>query len=180
MGHSVLLIPVPELEPFVAARWRHYDPLWLSRDPAFAHAHITLLAPFLPAERLDPPVLTRLAAVLGGTGAFTFELSTLATFPNGIIHARPDPDDTFRHLTSELVAAYPECPPYAGEFPDPVPHLTLDRAHAEVSQVSVAAAVAELLPVRCVADRVQLAWYEADSCRVLHEWPLSVAADVSG
>jgi hypothetical protein len=172
MGHSVLLVPVPELEAFVAERWRHYDPQWVSHDPAFAHAHITLLAPFLPTQQPDPGELGRLAEIIGGTGAFAFELSEVATFPNGIVHLRVHPDESFRRLTAALVAAYPECPPYAGEFPDPVPHLTLDLAQGAVTEDTVAAAAADLLPANCHAERVQLAWYEAGASRVLHEWSL--------
>jgi 2'-5' RNA ligase len=173
LGHTVLLVPVPTLEPFVRARWEHYDPTWVSTDRAFAHAHVTVLSPFL-----QPPIATgagrRVERVLRRHRAFEFELRRIDTFPNGIIHALPEPDDGFRRLTAELVAAFPQCPPYAGEFPDPVPHLTLDLAQGEVTEESVTAAVAGLLPATgCRADRVQLAWYAQGGCRVLQEWPLT-------
>jgi len=172
-GHSVLLVPVPAFEPFVRARWEHYDPAWVSADPAFAHAHVTLLSPFLQPP-LDTRALRRLERVLRRHRAFQFELRRIDTFPNGIVHALPDPDDSFRRLTAELVAAFPQCPPYAGEFPDAVPHLTLDLANGEVTEESVTAAVAGLVPATgCRADRVQLAWYAQDGCRILQEWPLA-------
>ena len=57
---------------------------------------------------------------------------------------------------------------------DPVPHLTLDLAHGEVTEASGTAAVADSLPATgCRADRVQLAWYAPGGCRVLAEWPLT-------
>ena len=56
-GHAVLQIPVPELEPFVRQRHEHYDPHFVSTDPAFVHAHITVLGPFLPPEDIDGRVL---------------------------------------------------------------------------------------------------------------------------
>ena len=46
-GHSVLQVPVPPLEGWVRARTAHYDTDYLSSDPDFTHAHITVLAPFL-------------------------------------------------------------------------------------------------------------------------------------
>jgi hypothetical protein len=172
-GHTVLLVPVPRLEQFVRARWEHYDPEWVSTDPAFAHAHVTVLSPFL-----DPPLdagdLQRVEQVVRRHRAFEFALRRVDIFPNGIVHALPDPDDGFRRLTAELVAAFPQCPPYAGEFPDPVPHLTLDLAHGEVTEASVTAAVGDFLPATgCRADRVQLAWYAQGGCRVVQEWHLS-------
>lgn len=172
-GHTVLLVPVPALEPFVRARWEHYDRTWVSADPRFAHAHVTLLAPFL-APPLTAAARRRLERVLDRHRALDFDLRRVATFPNGIVHALPEPDAGFRRLTADLVAAFPQCPPYAGEFPDPVPHLTLDLVHGEVTEASVKAAVAGVLPaVGCRADRVQLAWYAPGGCRVLHEWPLT-------
>lgn len=173
LGHTVLLVPAPTLEPFVRARWEQYDPAWVSTDPAFAHAHITVLSPFLQPP-LDRDDLQRVERVVRRHSAFEFELRRVDTFPNGIIHVLPDPDDGFRRLTAEMVATFPQCPPYAGEFPDPAPHLTLDLAHGEVTEESVSADVAALLPATgCRADRVQLAWYAQGGCRVLEEWPLT-------
>jgi hypothetical protein len=34
------------------------------------------------------------------------------------------------------------------------------------------------VPARCRADRLDLAWYEAGSCRVLHTWRLGAATGV--
>ena len=149
-GHAVLLVPVPQLEPFIRARWEHYDPAWVSDDPAFAHAHVTLLSPFL-APPLSAGVRRTLLRALSGHHAFRFDLRRIATFPNGIVHALPEPDDGFRRLTADLVAGFPQCPPYAGEFPDPVPHLTLDLAHGEVTEASVACAVAACCPPSAAA-----------------------------
>ena len=46
-GHSVIVVPVPELEDYITSRTAHYDASFLSTDPAFVHAHITLLGPWL-------------------------------------------------------------------------------------------------------------------------------------
>lgn len=45
-GHSVIAFPVPELDPWVRARTEHYDPSFVSSDPDFVHAHITVLGPW--------------------------------------------------------------------------------------------------------------------------------------
>ncbi|MDN4172789.1 2'-5' RNA ligase family protein [Nocardioides sp. SOB77] len=164
-------MPVPPVEPVVRERHAHYDPAWVSADPAFVHAHVTALGPWL----VDPSAadLATVAEVAAGLGPFDFVLERVATFGSGIIHLVPEPDGPFRELTSRLAAAFPQCPPYAGEF-EPVPHLTLDLTSTEVSEASTRELVAGLVPARCRAEWLDLAWYQADGCRLLHRWPLGI------
>ena len=184
MSHTVLQVPVPQLEPFVRARTEHYDPAWLSPDPGFVHAHITALAPFLPPERLDVDALAVVAQIAESTAAFDIDLSVIDTFPNGIIHLVPQPLTPFRLLTQRLWEAFPDCPPYAGQFPDVRPHLTLDARSEPVTETvnqavtetvtedSTRVLLGDLLPVQCRAERLDLAWYEAQNCRILQTWRL--------
>ena len=111
-------------------------------------------------------------AIAATTGPFDFTLSRIAKFPNGIIHLVPDPDDAFRELTRRLAEAFPQCPPYAGEFADVRPHLTLDLRGTEVSEASTYALLGDLVPAACRATRLDLAWYEPGACRVLRSWDL--------
>lgn len=175
MSHTVLQVPVPELEPFVLPRTAHYDTDYVSPDPAFVHAHVTALGPFLPADRLDARALDLVAEIARTTATFTFVLSRIATFPNGIIHLLPEPDEPFRRLTARLWEAFPDCPPYAGEFGDVRPHLTLDARSEAVSEASTRSLLGALVPATCRAERLDLAWYEAGSCRVLRSWALGEA-----
>ena len=171
-GHSVLQVPVPELEPFVLARTRHYDSDYVSADPAFVHAHVTALAPFLGGPQLTTSTLTVIAEIARTTTPFDFSLERVDTFPNGIIHLLPEPPTPFAALTAALWHAFPQCPPYAGRFGDVVPHLTLDAVSGDVTQRSTRDLVAPHLPARCRAERLDLAWYEPGSCRVLQSWRL--------
>ena len=67
-----------------------------------------------------------MARIVAGTTAFDFTLARVATFPNGIITWSPT-GRLFRELTRRLAEeAFPQCPPYAGQFADVRPHLTLD------------------------------------------------------
>lgn len=170
-GHTVLQLPVPPLEDWVVARTRHYDPSFVSRDPGFAHAHVTALGPFDP--RPSPAALATVAAVAARTAPMTVRLARLGQFADGIIHLLPEPDTGLRALTAALVAEFPEHPPYDGRFGrDVVPHVTLDAASPQVSLASTRRLLAAVLPVTCRLDQLQLAWWEADRCRVLHRWPL--------
>jgi len=167
-GHAVLLVPVPELEDYVVARTRHYDASFLSADPSFVHAHVTVLAPFVPTASVEE--LDAVAAIADRTPAFDFELAEVAAFPDGTIHLPPAPDRPFRELTAAVARAFPACPPYGGRYPDPVPHLTLDRVAPGISVAAVAADLRTVLPVRCRADRIELHWYANHDCRVLAAW----------
>jgi hypothetical protein len=168
----VLQVPVPELEPFVVARTRHYDTDYLSDDPEFVHAHVTALGPFLAGDELSPAALAAVGEIAGATEAFDFILAVVDTFADGIVHLLPEPSSAFAALTARLWERFPACPPYAGRFDDVVPHLTLDALSEAVSEESTRDLVAPHLPARCRAERLDLAWYEPGACRVLRSWPL--------
>lgn len=169
-GHSVLQVPVPQLEPFIRARTEHYDPAYLSADPAFTHAHVTALGPFVPA--LTDDVARRLAAIAAETPPFDFELTPhLGRFTDGTLHLLPQPDEGFRKLTARLAAEFPDFPPYAGEW-DPLPHLTVDRIAADVTVASTLTLLGDLLPASCRAERLDLAWYAPHGSHVVASWPL--------
>lgn len=164
-GHGVLLVGVPPLESWVRARTASQDASFVSGDPAFAHAHVTILAPF-PIEATD-----RAAAVASGVAPFDYTLERLAVFPDGVIHLMPSPDAGFRALTDAARHLVPEVAPYWGRF-EPVPHVTLDRVWPGVTEASTRDAVAHLLPARARADELLLTWWESGDCRVLDRFPL--------
>jgi hypothetical protein len=169
-GHSVLQLPVPELEEWVRARTAHYDAGFVSTDPRFGHAHITALGPFDPAP--SATTLRTVAGLVAATAPIGVRLADLAQFPHGIIHLVPDPADRLRDLTARLAAAFPAYPPYGGEFEDVRPHLTVDAASDDVSLASTAELLRDVVPVEVVLDRLQLAWWESGNCHVRGEWPL--------
>lgn len=183
-GHSVLQLPVAHLEDWVVARHRHYDPGFVSDDPRFGHAHVTALGPWLAGP--DPADLGEVGAIAATTPPIDVTFASLGQFPSGIIHLRPEPRAPISRLTDRLVAAFPGHPPYGGRFGRAVePHLTLDAAsddaasdtasehHAGISVASTREMLGGLLPVTCVLDVLQLAWWESGACRVLHEWALA-------
>lgn len=171
-GHTVLQVPVPPLEAFVRGRHAHYDPAYVSSDPAFTHAHITALGPFLDPVELGDEERALVAKIAAATEPFAFTLERIESFANGIIHLRPEPDRPFRELTARLVEAFPGCPPYAGRYAEVVPHLTLDLRTESVTEATTRAALGDVLPVTCRAERLDLAWYAPHGCRLLEAWPL--------
>ena len=169
-GHSVLQVPVPQLEDFVRARTIHYDPSYLSADPGFVHAHVTALGPFV--DELTGDVVRRVAAIAAQTAPFGFALGRLGRFGDGTLHLLPEPDTAFRSLTARLAAEFPEHPPYAGAFPDVIPHLTVDLVSDDVTEASTLAGIGDAIPARCRAEHLELVWYEPHATRLLHRWRL--------
>lgn len=167
-GHAVLLVGVPALEAWVRARTGEQDASYVSDDPGFAHAHITVLAPF-PADGF-----AQAAAVASAIEPFDYALTEVRAFPNGVIYLPPAPDDGFRALTGAARRAAPDVVPYWGWF-EPVPHLTLDRIGWGVTRAMTEASVAGLLPASGRAEQLLLTWWEPGHCRVLASYPLGGA-----
>lgn len=172
-GHTVIVVPVPELEHYIRARTAHYDASFLASDPAFVHAHITLLGPWLPEPSHTD--LDTVATIMAAAEPFETTLARVETFPDGLIYLRPEPDEPFRTLTTALVEAFPRYLPYAGRFPNPVPHLTLDRRAEGITPESVESDLREMLPTRLHIDRVDLQWWANHDCHVRESWKLGTS-----
>ena len=175
MGHSVLAVPVPALDTVIKERTARYDASFVSTDPNFTHAHITVLAPWATQPTADDFALVE--RVAHAVGPFDVKLSQLSEFPDGIIHLLPEPDLELRELASRLATAFPRFPPYGGRYPDLIPHLTLDRRSATVTRATVRASVGHLLPLPVTVDRIDLQWWANHGCRRLHTWQLGRHAD---
>ena len=155
MDLSALVVLVPEAEPLVAHLRYQFD---ISARAGLG-AHVTVLVPFRPPESVTRAELDVLQALFAAAPRFTFTLSSIDKFPS-TLYLCPTPASPFRALTRSVVAAFPDCPPYRGAFPDPVPHLTvaqqppaedLDAVEAQLRQT-----VQEVLPLACVATEVCL------------------------
>lgn len=168
----MLVVPVPALERLVRQRTRHYDAAYLSSDPTFAHAHVTLLGPFVGASDLTASVRAEVRRVLRRHRPFAAWFEQVAQFPDGMIHLLPDDEAPFRRLTADLAAAFPDHPPYRGWYTDARPHVTVDRAGPGVDAPTVRGWVAGLVPARTEVHEARLSWYQQDACRTLATWPL--------
>ncbi|TYL45877.1 2'-5' RNA ligase family protein [Nocardioides sp. BGMRC 2183] len=173
VGHSVLVVPVPELEHAVRAHWERHEPTWVSSDPEFTHAHITVLAPWLAAP--TPAELDAVAAIAGAVPPFGYDLADVAEFPDGTLHTPPVPGAPFLALTRAAFTAFPDCAPYDGQFgtvDDLVPHLTLDHRLTGATLASTSTALDAVLPRRCRAERLEWHWYDEGGCALRARWPL--------
>jgi len=143
---------MPQAEPAVSAWRSQLDPMAALGIPA----HLTVLFPFVPPAGIDEATRTTLRELLSSVTTFDFSLVATRWFADTVVWLAPDPDAPFRVLTQAVADAFPAYPPYGGQFPDPVPHLTIaDRGppeamHAAEQQLQPA------LPIRSIARSVTL------------------------
>lgn len=117
-------------------------------------AHVTLLYPFVPTERVDDALLRDLRELFASQPAFSFRLTRVARFPD-VAWLAPEPSERFTALTEVIVARYPEYPPYEGIHDEVIPHLTVAEGDVEL-QDEVEAALTPHLPIEAEAREVTL------------------------
>jgi 2'-5' RNA ligase len=139
---TALVVLVPEAEALVAPWRRLHDPSCAVGVPA----HVTLLYPFRPPERLDAALHRELAELFGQASAIDFQLTQLATFP-GVLYLTPEPAAPFVTLIRTLLAHFPDTPPYGGAYAEIVPHLTVAQSDDAATLEAVAEALAGFAPI---------------------------------
>jgi 2'-5' RNA ligase len=122
VAESALIVRVPEAEPLVGPFREKFDPTAVLGVPA----HITVLHPFIPPDRIGRADLERLGRIANATTAFTFRLVAAKQFSDAL-YLDPEPAEPFIALTESVVRAFPEYPPYEGQFASIIPHLTVAR-----------------------------------------------------
>jgi 2'-5' RNA ligase len=162
MTRSAVLVEVPPAEP-VVGRWRRrhtYD------APLGIPAHVTLLFPFIPVERLSESDEARLAALIAAEPAFDASFPRMARWP-GVLYLEPQPPQPFLALTEAIATAWPEHPPYEGAHDQVVPHLTVAESEDESLRAHIAKDVEPRLPVELRVREAQL--YFEDGAGRWHE-----------
>jgi len=148
---TALILPVPAAEKLVDPWRRQYDP----SASLGVRAHITLLYPFVPPDRINETIIDGLRTFFASAVAFRFTLSRLAAFP-GALYLDLDPPEPVTAIIEQLTARYPETPPYGGRFERVVPHLTVaqvpDAHHLEEIRTELATMAQNTLPIEAQAN----------------------------
>ncbi len=148
---TALILPVPQVEtPAVRALRERHDP----SAAAGVGAHVTLLFPFLPVERMPTD---EVGALIGGFAPLHLRFAEIRSFP-GVLWLAPEPAEPVLQLIRALAERYPEARRYGGEvaLDDVVPHLTLAMRDDEATRAEVEDAVSGLLPVEAVIGEAWL------------------------
>lgn len=151
VAETALLVPVADAEPLVRKHRVALDPV----APLGVPAHITVLYPFIPPDEVDQAVCDAITDVLIGFSTFEFALTTVQTFPDGVLYLAPEPAVPFAAITHALMTRWPEYQPYGGAYKEIVPHLTV-TASASASVPAVEAELNGGLPLHTRADAVWL------------------------
>src|SRR5438067_2263888 len=153
-GVSALIVPVPETDHVVAWHRRAVSHTAHQGAPA----HVTVLYPFVPPSRIGTRTIAEIEAVLAGITAFDCVFSQVKWFDDEVVWLEPKPDEHFRALTRAMWKRFPAHPPYAGEHPNTVPHLTVvdSRTGDTEGKRRAAADLAAVLPIHARIDRVRL------------------------
>jgi 2'-5' RNA ligase len=170
VAKSAVFVPVPEAEGLVGA-WRAlHDPRARTGVPA----HITLVVPWLPPDKIDEESLGELDALLAGRPAFDYLLDKVCWFGERVLWLAPVPAEPFKDLTSVLAARF-GTPPWEGEFAEVVPHLTVGLAPPESDPPGLSSTLADAaadisakLPITCRAREVDVMCGQGTRWGVVH------------
>jgi len=167
---AAVVVVVPEAEQVVGPHRARHDPSAAWGVPA----HVTVIFPFVAPASLDGTVVERLAAAVATVPAFDVVFGECGWFDGLVLWLAPAPIEPFRELTSAVWSAFPDHPPYSGEYADLTPHLTVaQRGGVDLLREIEATVVAEL-PVVSRVNEVSLVAGrpEPDSWRTVVRLPL--------
>ena len=140
-----------EAEPLVGHWRRRFDTSAAAGIPA----HVTVLFPFLDIDRVSTAVIDHLRALIGVRSPFVVRFDECRRFPH-VLYLAPTPEQPFRELTESITRRWPEAPPYAGQFTEIIPHLTV--AHDQPPEVldQLQATLTGQLPTTATISSVSL------------------------
>lgn len=177
MPHSLVIVRVLEVEPYVANLRARFDPAALRG----LGAHVTLLHAALPRGGIDPAMKIGVAAIAAASAPFAFEVTRVARFP-ATVYLAVEPAVPFENLHQRLTALAPARS--AGHRPrrDFVPHISVvrqgsgadpaDRAVRE-AEGELGEALARRGPVRCVCLEIVLLEDSTGTWRPVQSFALS-------
>ena len=161
-GESAVLMAIAEAEPVVGRLRLAHDSVAADGIPA----HVTVLYPFVPRDRLTNDVRQATTDVFSAIPAFDYRFDRVGRFGDTTVFLAPEPASAFARLTDAVHARWPEHPPYGGVFDVVIPHLTvgdgLDGPTADALEVAAGQALTRYGPVVGRATDVALMTRGAD------------------
>jgi 2'-5' RNA ligase len=145
-----VIVTVPEAEPVVGG-WRMQ---YTDDAPAGIPPHVTVLFPFVPADRVGEAEL-RVGEIVAAAPAFELRFARTARFPE-LLYLDPEPAEPLLALTEAIAAEWPEHPPYEGVHDTVIPHLTVAESEDSALLDRIAAQVEPQLPIELRVDEASL------------------------
>jgi transposase-like protein len=163
---SAFVVRVPEAEVSVHGLRQRCDPSASVGMPA----HITVLFPFMPPERITSAVLRKAETAIRKFRPFSFALGEIRRWPE-TTYLLPKPATPFIQLTDALVTVFPDYPPYSGKYSGVVPHLTVADRNAllaDEAERELRAILNERGPITSQGRTVELLENSSGIWRLMH------------
>jgi 2'-5' RNA ligase len=139
--HEVQAIAVPTLQ--------QYGFNALIRVPA----HLTLLYPFVEFDQLGA-ACEKLRSIFASVSPFAITMDGYGYFPT-VSYMKPANPGPVQDVFRRIFAAFPECPPYRGQFGNDLhPHMTVGEFSSEHERQ--AAILPEYPPTTFCAERIHV------------------------
>jgi hypothetical protein len=108
-----VIVPVPETE-LAVGKWR----AGLDRAAEWGvPAHVTVISPFVPPDRIGPRELHALGQAVRGVQRFDVAFGRVEWFGDDVVWLDPQPSDGFRALVAAVWSTFPYYPPYGDAYP---------------------------------------------------------------
>jgi len=154
-GDSGLLVPIPEAEVLIGGLRMRHDPT----APRGVPAHVTVLFPFIPRERIDDAVRSAVRDLLADIAPFDYRFGRVETVGETNVHLAPEPAGAFLALTEVIFGHWPEFPPYGGVIETVIPHMTVGDRLGEGEADAVARRAQQALRRHGpIAGRAEAVW----------------------
>lgn len=140
---SAVIVTVPAAEQVVSRHREQFDVAAGWGVPA----HVTVVYPFAPPSTIDAAALERLRSAVASVPRFRGGWETTGWFGDDVLWLAPQPEEGFRALTEAVTHAFPDYPPYEGQFDDVVPHLTVGHRGTPEQLKEVERQVLPALPI---------------------------------
>jgi hypothetical protein len=154
MAQLLIMVPVPEVEPFIAQLRARFDP---SAKRGLG-AHVTVLHSNISQGRIEPAFMDRIAVSVSSVAPFGYRITRVARFPR-TLYLAAEPAAPFVLLRERLVLALPmsEREP---QFKEPlIPHVSVVRKSTSKDhdvEGELSATLRRHGPIPCVCKQLVL------------------------
>jgi 2'-5' RNA ligase len=171
MAETALVVLFHELEPLIGELRRRHTP----SGAQGLGAHATLIVPFVETPTGVEP-LALVARTVAPFAPFEVAPNETAIFPStadepATLYLVPEPAENLVALTAALTNAFPDFPPYGGQFDEVVPHITVAQGDEALLR-EIDQSLRPRLQVAARADRVWLLEQSASGWRRRSAFPL--------